>query len=462
MGKSVSYYLNKNKSHAATLAFFRVAFGSLMFFSVIRFWSKGWIESLYIKPNFHFKYFGFEWVQDFGNYTYILFILCLITSLFVTIGFKYRISIISFFILFTYVELIDKTTYLNHYYLTSCISFIMCFLPAGVFFSVDNLIRGSKIEEVPSWAIDSLKFFICVVYFYAGIAKINSDWLLEAQPLSIWLKSKYDLPIIGQTLLQQKSIHYLASWFGMIYDVCIPFLLLYSRTKYIAFVFVIIFHVLTKIFFPAIGMFPYIMIFGTVIFFDSKIHITILNRIERIVKKLSVFLNIKSFELVKKNNSNSIHYPRFSPLFLSIFLVIQLIFPFRYALYPGELFWNEQGYRFSWRVMLIEKRGDTRFKVKDSISGKFFYVRNENFLTPFQIKQMSFQPDFILEYAHYLGEHFEEKGMKNIQVFTDSFVALNGRSSQRFINPNVDLLTKKESFLNKDWILPLNDEINGL
>ena len=96
------------------------------------------------------------------------------------------------------------------------------------------------------------------------------------------------------------------------------------------------------------------------------------------------------------------------------------------------------------------------------INGWEKYVRNENFLTPFQIKQMSFQPDFILEYAHYLGEHFEEKGMKNIQVFTDSFVALNGRSSQRFINPNVDLLTKKESFLNKDWVLPLNDEIKGL
>ena len=146
--------------------------------------------------------------------------------------------------------------------------------------------------------------------------------------------------------------------------------------------------------------------------------------------KLSVFLNIKSFELVKKNKSNSIHYPRFAPLFLSIFLVIQLIIPFRYALYPGELFWNEQGYRFSWRVMLIEKRGDTRFKVKDSISGKFFYVRNENFLTPFQIKQMSFQPDFILEYAHYLGDYHGGIDNDNIQVFVDNYVTLNGRKSQ--------------------------------
>ncbi len=254
----------------------------------------------------------------------------------------------------------------------------------------------------------------------------------------------------------------MASWFGMIYDVCIPFLLLYSRTKYIAFFFVIIFHVLTKVFFPAIGMFPYIMIFGTVIFFDSKVHIIIIEKIANFLKKLKKLLNIKHLELSTKHHNVSIHYPRFAPVFLSIFLIIQLMIPFRYTLYPGELFWNEQGYRFSWRVMLIEKRGDTRFKIKDSITGKFFYVRNENFLTPFQIKQMSFQPDFILEYAHYLGEHFKKRGMKNVQIFTDSFVALNGRSSQRFINPNVDLLTKKESFLNKDWVLPLNDEIKGL
>ena len=147
---------------------------------------------------------------------------------------------------------------------------------------------------------------------------------------------------------------------------------------------------------------------------------------------------------------------------LVTFLFIQIVFPFRYFLYPGELFWNEQGYRFSWRVMLVEKRGETNFKVKDSITNNFFYVKNDDFLTPFQIKQMSFQPDFILEYAHYLGEHFKKQGHKNIQIFADSFVALNGRPSQRFIDPNIDLLSKKESFYNKSWILPLNDVIKGL
>jgi hypothetical protein len=130
-------------------------------------------------------------------------------------------------------------------------------------------------------------------------------------------------------------------------------------------------------------------------------------------------------------------------------------------LYPGELFWNEQGYRFSWRVMLIEKKGYTNFKIIDSISKKAFYVENSDFLTAFQEKQMSFQPDFIIEYAHYLGDYFKGQGHKNIQVFADSYVGLNGRSSKRFIDNKVDLYKKNESFKHKKWVLPLNDEIKG-
>ena len=146
---------------------------------------------------------------------------------------------------------------------------------------------------------------------------------------------------------------------------------------------------------------------------------------------------------------------------LILFFVVQLLFPFRYLLYPGELFWNEQGYRFSWRVMLMEKKGYTNFKIKDSVTNKSFYVDNSDFLTPFQEKQMSFQPDFILEYAHYLGDHFKNQGHQNIQVFAESYVGLNGRSSRQFIDPNVDLYQEKESFKHKTWVLPLEDEIKG-
>ena len=58
-------------------------------------------------------------------------------------------------------------------------------------------------------------------------------------------------------------------------------------------------------------------------------------------------------------------------------------------------------------------------------------------------------------------EKFSSKS-KRVEVYADSFVALNGRPSQRFIDPNVNLYDEKESFKNKNWVLPLNDEIKGL
>ena len=143
------------------------------------------------------------------------------------------------------------------------------------------------------------------------------------------------------------------------------------------------------------------------------------------------------------------------------FFLIQLIVPFRYMLYPGELFWNEQGYRFSWRVMLIEKKGFTEFKIVDGVTSESFYVLNEEFLTEFQERQMSFQPDFILEYAHYLGDYYNNNGYNNVEVYAESYVTLNGRESKVFVDPNIDLMKEKRGFSNKEWITELEDEIKG-
>ena len=147
---------------------------------------------------------------------------------------------------------------------------------------------------------------------------------------------------------------------------------------------------------------------------------------------------------------------------VAVFFVIQLLFPWRYLLYPGELFWTEEGFRFSWRVMLMEKAGYAEFKIVDGETGKRFYVDNSDFLTPFQEKQMSFQPDFILEYAHFLAEHFRKDGHKNIEVYVDSYVGLNGRKSAPYISPDVNLLNFADNFEHKTFILPFEDEIKGL
>ena len=409
---------------------------------------------MYIDPSFHFTFYGFEWVKPVGEYTYILFFICGLSAFLVAIGYKYYIAIITFFLSFTYIELMDKTTYLNHYYFVSILSFLMIFLPCNSSYSIDSFIKKKSFKYSPKWCVDSIKTLLFIVYFYSGLAKINRDWLFEAQPLKIWLATgSYDLPIIGSTLMQQEWFHYFMSWGGMFYDLLIPFILLYKPTRIIGFSLVVFFHVFTAVLFP-IGMFPYIMIISTIIFFSSNTHEKILKFIlkpfKNTIKKIIEIDNIK----IKKN--------KFAISLISLFFVVQFLFPFRYAIYPGELFWNEEGYRFSWRVMLMEKRGYTTFKVVDNSNGNSFFVRNDEFLTEFQERQMSFQPDFILEYAHFLGDHYKNKGLNDIEIYAESYVALNGRINKRFVNPKIDLLKEKRGFNSKHWIIDLNEEINYL
>lgn len=451
--KIISSYLSKTQE-SSSLALFRLGFGFLMTFSIVRFWLKGWIKTMYIDPSFHFTFYGFEWVKPVGEYTYILFFICGLSAFLVALGYKYYIAIITFFLSFTYIELMDKTTYLNHYYFVSILSFLMIFLPCNSSYSIDSFIKKKSFKYSPKWCVDSIKTLLFIVYFYSGLAKINRDWLFEAQPLKIWLATgSYDLPIIGSTLMQQEWFHYFMSWGGMFYDLLIPFILLYKPTRIIGFSLVVFFHVFTAVLFP-IGMFPYIMIISTIIFFSSNTHEKILKFIlkpfKNTIKKIIEIDNIK----IKKN--------KFAISLISLFFVVQFLFPFRYAIYPGELFWNEEGYRFSWRVMLMEKRGYTTFKVVDNSNGNSFFVRNDEFLTEFQERQMSFQPDFILEYAHFLGDHYNNKGLNDIEIYAESYVALNGRINKRFVNPKIDLLKEKRGFNSKHWIIDLNEEINYL
>lgn len=462
INERLSTYFQSTTS-AAPLAVFRIFFGILMLISLIRFVALGWVEKLYLEPSFHFTFYGFAWVKPLGGYTYLLFVVCGLAALMITLGYRYRLAVAVFFCSFTYIELMDKTTYLNHYYFVSVMSFLLFFLPAAAYFSLDACRKSAPL--VPRWSIDAVKLMLTIVYFYAGLAKLNSDWLLEAKPLSIWLATKDSIPLIG-SLLKETWVAYAFSWSGALYDLFIPFLLWYRPTRSLAFVAVVIFHLLTRILFP-IGMFPYIMIVSTLIFFGPEVHKKILSVISRLGEWLG-FVPVSSgisktpLSSILSGDTIATHLSIPKRGILICFFALQMLIPFRYQLYPGELFWTEQGFRFSWRVMLMEKAGYAQFKVVDGESGRQFYVDNSEFLNPFQEKQMAFQPDFILEYAHYLAETYRERGLKSAQVYVESYVALNGRGSQPFVDPTVDLAQIEISLKHKNWLLPFSDEIKGL
>ncbi len=447
--KQFSYFFNK-PTHIASLAVLRIAFGSIMLVSTVRFILKGWVTAFYIKPQFHFTFYGFDWVKAPGVIgIWVLFTLLALSAILIIIGLSYRLAITAFFLCFTYVELIDKTTYLNHYYFVSVIAFLLMLVPAHRYFSVDTWRKPSlSVTHVPGWAINIFKLQLVLVYFFAGISKITYDWLIAAMPLKIWLPACSNLPIIGG-LITQNWVAYVFSWIGMLFDLLIGFFLLSNKTRRPAYLMVIIFHVVTGWFFK-IGMFPYIMIFVTTVFFSAETHLKIIG----FFKKLffitpQVGESQRTFQPTKNISS-------LISVVLILHFTLQLLLPFRYLLYPGELYWTEEGYRFSWRVMLMEKGGTAFFHVKDPATGRQSEIINSQYLTQFQEAQMATQPDMILQYAHFLAHEYEKKGIKNPIITTNSYVTLNGSGTQLYIDSTVNLATQQETFGHKKWILPFH------
>jgi hypothetical protein len=395
------------KVSIAPLVTFRVLFGLVIFASIVRFWMNGWIKIQFIDPIFHFKYFGFYWLPEPSAFAaYGLFALMALSALAIAFGAFYRFSTIAFFLSFSYVELIDVSYYLNHYYFVSLVSGLMIFLPANRALAIDiklGLAKPSK--QVSAIAINLVKFQLAMVYLFAGIAKLNADWLFHAMPLAIWLPAQDHLPLIGW-LFDFPATAYVFSWAGAIYDLVVAFFLLWNRTRWIAYAAVVVFHLLTWSLFQ-IGMFPFIMIASTLIFFSPEFH-----------ERIQQFL-IPQRQPSRNNSKNKMQRWVYVPII--VFVGFQLVFPFRHLLYSGNPFWHEQGYRFGWRVMLMEKAGYAQFHVHDS-KGRVIDVQNSDFLTPVQEKMMSTQPDLMLQFAHFLTSLHQSNGIEVTGVFADVYV----------------------------------------
>jgi hypothetical protein len=191
------------------------------------------------------------------------------------------------------------------------------------------------------------------------------------------------------------------------------------------------------------------MIFITVIFFSEEFHLKLIHQLHSLFNKSSLLEVEKPITLIFSPVKKKVLYS-----LLSIYIFLQLLLPFRFLLYPGTLFWTEEGYRFSWRVMLMEKGGTTFFYVKDPQTGRKGEVINAQYLTPLQERMMETQPDMILQYAHHLSDVYKKKGIKDPIVTVESYVTLNGSSNQLYIDSTVDLSKEKENFLPKKWIVP--------
>jgi vitamin K-dependent gamma-carboxylase len=286
---------------------------------------------------------------------------------------------------------------------------------------------------IPVWAVWLLRFQLTVVYCFAGIAKLNGDWLLAAQPMRIWLTARSDLPLIG-AWLAKPWVAFAASWSGMLYDLTIPVWLLWARSRPWAYAAVVVFHLATLVLFR-IGMFPWIMLVATLIFFPPDWPRKWLGNWR-----------------LPQTTTSSHQLTAWSLLLVCAYVLVQFALPLRALWQPQQGAWDGRGFNFSWRVMLVEKTGYVEFFAFNPATRQRERLSVSALITPRQRVFMAQDPGLIRQLAVRLGEDLRAAGKEDWEVRTDAWATLNGRPSQRLIRPDVNLAGPLPS----DWIVPLN------
>jgi hypothetical protein len=429
---------------ADALIAFRIAFGLVMVGDTVFLVTSGLVTDYYLNPQYHFPYPGFHWLSPLpGSGMTLLFYVLGALGLCIAAGLMYRVSTVLFFLGFAYAFLLDRATYQNHNYLILLTSFIMIFVPAHRGYSIDaHYNTALSTNTTPAWTLWLLRFQIGVVYVYGGIAKIGGDWL-RGEPLLRFLPGQTDFPIVGRFFVHPEAA-YVISYGGLFFDLLVVPLLLWRRTRIPAFAAAILFHLFNHRIFN-IGVFPWLMIPATLVFFPPTW--------PRIIP------GWKPGRTASKSPTGSAsegrtRYRKTVLAALGVYCAIQLAVPLRHWLYPGEVNWTEEGHVLSWRMKLRDKRAGGVFVIRDPEMNVEWELEARSYLRPFQLERMISRPDMIRQFAGYLEETIESNS-EDLEVRARISASLHGRPVQPLVDPAIDLTRVGFSLAPAPWIVPL-------
>lgn len=429
------------------LVYLRVAFGGIMLWEVWRYFTYGWIKRYYIDPDFFFTYYGFGWVRPLpGEWMYTYFHIVGLLAVCIALGLAYRLVMPLFFAMFTYWFLLDQTNYLNHFYLISLISLLLCFAPANRTFAVDSWLRpGLRAVTVPRWPLAIILLQIGIAYFYGGIAKLNGDWL-QGEPMRMWLAERTDFPLIGRWFTEEWMVAVFA-FGGLLIDLFAIPALLWRRTRWLALVALVSFHLINDRLF-SIGIFPWFMLATLPLFFP----LTWWGRLQTWLRRPPTAPQAPAPARSARR--------RLILAALALFFAWQMLMPLRHFLYPGDVNWTEEGHNFAWHMKLRSKDAVAVFTLYDPDTAQSWRVDPWDYLTKRQASQMPQRPDMVLLFAHHLADRWRADGYPNIHVYAEVLVSLNGRRYQHMIDPMADLArVQRNPFVASDWIMPLSQPL---
>jgi len=391
-----------------------------------------------------FKYRYFEWVDPWpGIGLYLHWGVLTIAAIAIMVGYHYRLAMIIFTVGFSYAFLLDEAVYLNHYYMVIIFCIIMVFVPANTYLALDARRKPSIASPtVPRWAILVLLIQLEIILIHAGLVKLNPDWL-NLEPLRMWMvEARPNFPPFFTTLTNDIGIATGAYGAIVLHLVCAP-LLLFKKTRLWVLGIYAIFHLMNHFVFN-IGIFPWFTLFASTLFLDPDWPKALHSRVKKQPFSASTAIPF----------SQTIGFKHVTVAVLMFsWLLVQTAVPFRHWMNPGNVAWNEDGHRFSWRMKLRSKRGGATYLVKTQ--DQEWRVNPGRYLTRKQHSKMVCIPDMLLQFAHFLDQDWQKQGKLPTSISVNAKCALNSRPSQVMVDPALNLLQISPDQLASEWIKPL-------
>ena len=430
------------------LIVFRIFFGLLMTLECWGAIATGWVKETFVDPAFTFNFIGFDWTQALlGEPMYAIYGVMGFLGILIMLGAFYRPAIILFFMLWALTYFMQKSHYNNHYYLVMIVSFLMIWMPANRYLSVDAGTNSMiKSDSVPRWNYIVFQILISCVYVFAAIAKITPGWLqnhflpLRLQSSARWFETELGKNLFSDFLRNPELAQFLA-YAGIAFDFLIVPLLLFKPTRKVAFILAFFFHIFNSVTLH-IGIFPYFALALCIFFFDGR-------------EIKNIFLPFKTRNVMDERVLISPLVQRTVTWFLIIFTAVNIYLPVRHHFIQDDVLWTEEGHRMAWRMMLRSKTGNGYFE-SHLPDGKIVNEQLLSHLRPHQINDLKSKPDMIWQFAQKLKKDYKNQGFDSVKVFyKESQVKINDGYFYDFIDPKVDLANTKWSYFgHQEWILP--------
>lgn len=454
----------------ASLGIFRFLFGMLMVIDITQERGLSHLDWKYLDgaPVCRFPLFNFLHPLPL-DWMYFVYFVMLLGALGIMLGCFYRLSCFMFLSTYWYIFFLDKTTWNNHSYLYGLIGFQLTLMDGNRYWSIDGLRKPHiRNANVPLWNYTLLRAQIFIVYFIAGIKKLDADWV-EGYSMSYlahhWLFDPFKL-ILPVELVSLLVVH----GGGLILDLTAGFLLFFDATRPYAFFFVSYFHCMNSQLF-SIGMFPYAMLATSPLFCYTDWPRRLFGRFPDFLKPVLPFnsQDLKSStscvysevqsnterqeNLVAKSSKLRLRH-KLAAIFTIVYIMEQFFMPYSHFITKGYNNWTNGLYGYSWDMM-VHSRSHQHVKItyKDGKTGEIGYL-NPGVFT--QSRRWKDHGDMLKQYATCLSQLLPRYNITDPEIYFDIWVSINDRFQQRIFDPRVDIVKADWSpFQPNPWLMPL-------